>query len=549
MVITFFYKNTFLVFGIGILAFALLFAVSSAYAKTPTSPTTISVSDYGAFGDGHTDDTVAIIDALAVANIVASQTGVQTTVLLPEGTYRLSETLVIPGDNITIQGEGTDSILKPLDNSADAVSPIFLINGRNSVRIENLTLDGNADRLTQQSGHAGIILSGTTNSVIDSVTIRNLGRDETTRGGIHILVQALQPEEQQSVKGNLLVSGEHATGNRISNNTLLDPNNIASFGIRFKTNWLLSLEDDEFSAFVKNNIVEDNYIEGFYWNAVEIAGPATTHNVMRNNVIENPHQLGIEADKAAKYNTFEQNTIRDTFHFRPAITAAMRDQGYPEVEHGNPTRYAEGNVYRYNTIEGVHNQKYAAGIYMNFSKDVTFTNNTIKNISAQNPQRAAGILIGEDGAFNKTVHSNSFINVPHQEIHMGTTMPTPPVPDTDPTKPTTPSVPTQPGNPNPPSIPTKPTPPTKPQQPHTPSPSKPDTDEEPPAPTTPTKPTKPIPPQQPDTDDTPTKPTDTDDTSDDDDTTPSNPIPQKPTQDTKPTDGSVWSELAQKSRR
>ena len=74
---------------------------------------TVSVQDFGAVGDGTTDDTLAIqaaIDAL-------SQAGVGGTVLLPAGTYKITENLDITWPNstdqntpgrITIQGEGAD---------------------------------------------------------------------------------------------------------------------------------------------------------------------------------------------------------------------------------------------------------------------------------------------------------------------------------------------------------------------------------------------------------------------------------------------------------
>jgi len=74
---------------------------------------TVSVQDFGAKGDGTTDDTLAIqaaIDAL-------SQAGVGGTVLLPAGAYKITQNLSITWPNstnqdtpgrITMQGEGAD---------------------------------------------------------------------------------------------------------------------------------------------------------------------------------------------------------------------------------------------------------------------------------------------------------------------------------------------------------------------------------------------------------------------------------------------------------
>lgn len=64
---------------------------------------TVSVRDFGAVGDGTTNDTAAIQAAI---NYVASLRG--GVVLFPAGTYRITSTLVINTSNVLLQGAGAN---------------------------------------------------------------------------------------------------------------------------------------------------------------------------------------------------------------------------------------------------------------------------------------------------------------------------------------------------------------------------------------------------------------------------------------------------------
>lgn len=72
---------------------------------------TPSVTDFGARGDGVADDTNAI---KAAYNSIPSTGG---CLYFPPGTYLMSSKLVIAQDNVTLQGAGWSSIIKPFDNT------------------------------------------------------------------------------------------------------------------------------------------------------------------------------------------------------------------------------------------------------------------------------------------------------------------------------------------------------------------------------------------------------------------------------------------------
>ena len=63
---------------------------------------TISVKDFGAVGDGTTDDTTAITNAIAYA--VANE---QPTINFPSGNYLVTSTIVIDHNGVCLEGESS----------------------------------------------------------------------------------------------------------------------------------------------------------------------------------------------------------------------------------------------------------------------------------------------------------------------------------------------------------------------------------------------------------------------------------------------------------
>lgn len=96
---------------------------------------TVSVKDFGAVGDGLTNDTVAIQQALAAHNAV----------FLPEGEYLVTSTLTL-GERQSLIGAGQRSVLKANSNTFNVVEIIA-----DYALLSNLRIEG---------GNAGIKLSG-----------------------------------------------------------------------------------------------------------------------------------------------------------------------------------------------------------------------------------------------------------------------------------------------------------------------------------------------------------------------------------------------------
>jgi len=111
---------------------------------------TISVKDFGAVGDGSTNDTAAIQNALDAAVATATK----ANVYLPPGTYIVHDTITIPS-NTYFYGAGEASIIKMQDD-IDVVKSLVLTGQRDqkkkNIVIEHMVLDFNRRRFTNTDG-------------------------------------------------------------------------------------------------------------------------------------------------------------------------------------------------------------------------------------------------------------------------------------------------------------------------------------------------------------------------------------------------------------
>ena len=185
----------------------------------------VSVKDFGAVGDGTTDDTAAMAVALA-----AVPTG--GSLLFPAGTYR-GYLLIWRGD-ISIVGAGSASTKIKLPNSCPSITVPWEFGGTvtglpnvielgkcalgntapaySNVNIKGLTLDGNYTNNTAPTGATGdlfghgLIITATSNYVVDDVVAENCYLT-----GIDCVINSNYGAVKARVKncGNALISGSY----------------------------------------------------------------------------------------------------------------------------------------------------------------------------------------------------------------------------------------------------------------------------------------------------------------------------------------------------
>ena len=121
---------------------------------------TISVKDFGAEGDGSTNDTTAIQNALNQGAVDG------VSVYLPAGTYMVHNTIRIPS-NTHLYGSGEKSIIK-MNKDIDNITTLVRTGERNDKRknivIENMTLDFNRERWQYRDSSQSNYLTARTNN-------------------------------------------------------------------------------------------------------------------------------------------------------------------------------------------------------------------------------------------------------------------------------------------------------------------------------------------------------------------------------------------------
>lgn len=133
-----------------------------------------SVDNYGAVGNGSTEDTTAINDALAAESVIY---------FTPGKTY-ITDRIEVPS-NVTIIGYGATLKLKAFDGAAGNYKSVLNLNAVTGVRIYGLTLDGNRTGHTntgslttdEDSGMHGFRIMASTDIHLIDCTAKNCFAD------------------------------------------------------------------------------------------------------------------------------------------------------------------------------------------------------------------------------------------------------------------------------------------------------------------------------------------------------------------------------------
>lgn len=231
---------------------------------------TVSVKDFGAVGDGVTDDTAAIQDALTSGAI---------NIYVPTGTYLVSGILTVPVDGV-MYGESVNGTIITTSGAGTSFNIVKLSNG---ATLQNLTVNGNG-------------LSNSSAVLIDTVSRAKCINVRACYAGFHGI--ALTNASYCQV-----VNCE--TDNNSHRGVIIDPH---SYGNIVTT---LYSHDNELAALLVGHDSHDNVISDFVFEGTTNA-QLWCHNASYNNVFKNGI-IRLPADATSPAIFVALNAYRNTF--------------------------------------------------------------------------------------------------------------------------------------------------------------------------------------------------------------------------------------------
>lgn len=329
----------------------------------------INVRDYGATGDGVTDDTTALRAAFTA--------GAGKSVYLPAGTYIINRATTdtarwLPiSSNTEYFGDGFNTIIKIKDGynqgggTITAVTPFFVATVAGSVtnvEIHDLCIDGNRANITHPAESPSLIyvIQGSSNVNIYNCWLKNPGGDCVTIGS------AGAPNlggERVFIHNNIAENPGRSCFVMTSARDVVISDNL---GIDAQNSYV-DIETDLVTEFVGNVTITGNVFKAQIGNlgtGFACTGPGTHFNIVcANNVftsVTNVASLGGSANESIK---FVNNTCAGLY--------ATGNQYLIEVIGGLKNGEISGNTIN---IQGSS----SGGIWVRGPYQVNVSNNTIR---------------------------------------------------------------------------------------------------------------------------------------------------------------------------
>lgn len=327
-----------------------------------------NVKDYGATGDGATDDTTALTNAYNACPAGGC-------LVFPAGTYVISSTLVVTKNDLLIMGQG----LAFLKKKTGAANMDALRIDASHCTVRDLQVNGN------HIGFSGIVIRGSFNRVVDCRSFDN--------GGCGILLDGQTSTCQYNTVESCVCTGNDEIG--ISQNTAL-------------------------ASRILGNICQDNNLEG-----ITIDLPSYRSIVDGNQVIGNCRTGGVGGIgiDQAYLTVISNNLVSGTMSAKPGLTfqCNVGDTTYCTVT---------GNIFVDNANGGIWLKKTGAyysgfnvidgNIFLNNGgKSITIDAGCNNNILGNNQYQ--GVWPADSGENNRKSAGSVFFRVANNTVRSNVT--------------------------------------------------------------------------------------------------------------------------------
>jgi len=364
------------------------------YIKVFSISGAINIKDFGAIGDGITDDSESLKNALSSSS----------KVYIPAGNYLVTQKILIPNSVHLIYGEGT---LIGKNNQG-----ILSSRGLNNLIIDGLSLRFSPDKSTifgaiyldgitctnitiQNCTFIGssvlsnaILLVGKDQHLISNFTIVNNKFINITRAAIEILERSINSDPMQIIINT----------NIIDNNFTYDSN--AKIPTDF--NPAISL-----SSRVNNTLIQGNIIDNYIWG-IETAHAANT-NIISNKItnVRDPINSNSGSINNNITNNFFQFTDRAQFKddYNATIISNTFDGGSLYLLKAHNAYIKDNNI-----ISNAH-----TNVWLDNSQDCTIIDNYIENnnIEAWDAIRGYG---DKSDSSNRVTNNTIFMQAGHSLV-------------------------------------------------------------------------------------------------------------------------------------
>jgi len=251
--------------------------------------TQINIKNFEAKGDGLSDDTHALLYALQYLKDIGG--GI---LYVPAGRYLISNSVQFGVfrhfENIEIVGEGDSSVFVLCKGSIS-------FGGFTDFTLKNLKFVRDVNETNRYREKHQINMSSFEGLIIDNVTFDDFGPTDTNfpipGSTILFLYAGLKTG---SVTSPDIISGNSKKFKLLNSRFYAGGDRTVNFGVRIYTEFVV-----EETATMIDGVISKCTLNGFNWNAVEIAGPQTKFINVDNCKVLSGGLTGVEVDKGASY--------------------------------------------------------------------------------------------------------------------------------------------------------------------------------------------------------------------------------------------------------